>query len=40
MKYKFIEDLTSDVIFEAYGKNLKGSFSNAAIAFDYYPRRT
>ena len=32
MKYKFIEDLTSDVLFEAYGKNLKELFSNAASA--------
>lgn len=32
MKYKFIEDLTSDVLFEAYGKNLKELFSNAATA--------
>jgi len=32
MKYKFIEDLTSDVLFEAYGKNLKDLFSNAASA--------
>lgn len=32
MKYKFIEDLTSDVMFEAYGKDLKELFSNAAEA--------
>ena len=32
MKYKFIEDLTSDVLFEAYGKNLKEVFGNAASA--------
>lgn len=32
MKYKFIEDLTSDVMFEAYGKNLKELFENAAEA--------
>ncbi|MEE9322937.1 MAG: archease [Candidatus Aenigmarchaeota archaeon] len=32
MKYKFIEDLTSDVIFEAYGKDLKELFENAAFA--------
>jgi len=32
MKYKFIEDLTSDVLFEAYGKDLKELFSNAAEA--------
>lgn len=31
-KYKFIEDLTSDVMFEAYGKNLKELFENAALA--------
>jgi SHS2 domain-containing protein len=32
MKYKFIEDLTSDVLFEAYGKDLKELFENAAEA--------
>jgi len=32
MKYKFIDDLTSDVMFEAYGKDLKGVFENAAEA--------
>lgn len=31
-KYKFIEDLTSDVLYEAYGKNLKELFENAAVA--------
>ena len=31
-KYKFIEDLTSDVLFEAYGENLKELFANAAEA--------
>ncbi len=31
-KYKFIDDLTSDVLFEAYGKDLKELFSNAAEA--------
>jgi len=31
-KYKFIEDLTSDVLFEAYGKDLKELFKNSAIA--------
>ena len=31
-KYKFIEGLTSDVMFEAYGKDLKELFSNAAEA--------
>jgi|TARA_B100001971_G_C18174591_1_gene529175 SHS2 domain-containing protein len=32
VKYKFIEGLTSDVMYEAYGKNLKELFSNAAEA--------
>lgn len=32
MKYKFIEDLTSDVMFEAYGKTLEEVFVNAALA--------
>jgi SHS2 domain-containing protein len=31
-KYKFIEDLTSDVLYEAYGKTLKELFENAALA--------
>jgi len=31
-KYRFIEDLTSDVMFEAYGKDLKEVFTNAAEA--------
>jgi len=31
-KYKFIEDLTSDVMFEARGKSLKELFQNAAEA--------
>ena len=31
-KYKFIEDLTSDVLFEAYGKDLKELFKNSALA--------
>jgi SHS2 domain-containing protein len=31
-KYRFIEDLTSDVMFEAYGKDLKEVFENAAYA--------
>jgi SHS2 domain-containing protein len=31
-KYKFIDDLTSDVMFEAYGKDLKEVFTNAAEA--------
>jgi len=32
MKYKFIDDLTSDVMFEAYGKDLNELFINAAEA--------
>jgi len=32
MKYKFLDDITSDVMFEAYGKNLKELFENAAEA--------
>ena len=32
MKYKFIDDLTSDVLYEAYGKTLKELFENAALA--------
>jgi len=32
MKFKFVSDLTSDVVFEAYGKDLKEVFENAAIA--------
>jgi len=32
MKYKFIEDLTSDVMFEARGKTLNELFENAALA--------
>ena len=32
MKYKFVEDLTSDVMYEAYGKDLKELFENAALA--------
>ncbi len=32
MKYKFLDDLTSDVLFEAYGKNLKELFENSAEA--------
>jgi SHS2 domain-containing protein len=31
-KYKFIDDLTSDVMFEAFGKDLKQLFENAAEA--------
>ena len=30
-KYKFIKDLTSDVMYEAYGKDLKELFENAAL---------
>lgn len=30
--YRFIDDLTSDVMFEAYGKSLKEVFENAAYA--------
>lgn len=32
MKYRFVDDLTSDVLFEAYGNDLKELFSNAASA--------
>lgn len=32
MKYQFIEDLTSDVMFESYGKDLPELFSNSAEA--------
>ena len=32
MKYRFIENLTSDVMFEAYGRDLKQVFENAAEA--------
>ncbi len=31
-KYRIIDDLTSDVMFEAYGKTLKEVFENAASA--------
>jgi len=31
-KYKFLDDITSDVMFEAYGKTLKELFQNAAEA--------
>ena len=31
-KYKFIDDLTSDVMFEAYGKDLGEVFANSAEA--------
>ncbi len=32
MEYKFVDDLTSDVMFEAYGRDLKELFINAAKA--------
>ena len=32
MKYEFIDDLTSDVLFYAYGKNLEEVFENSALA--------
>ena len=32
MKFKIKEDLTSDVMFEAYGKDLKEVFGNSALA--------
>lgn len=32
MKYKFIDDITSDVMYEAYGKDLKELFENSALA--------
>jgi SHS2 domain-containing protein len=32
MKYKFLDEITSDVMFEAYGKTLKEIFENAAEA--------
>ena len=32
MKYKQLKDLTSDVLFEAYGKDLKELFENSAEA--------
>lgn len=32
MKYRFIEDLTSDVMFESYGSNLEELFENSAEA--------
>jgi len=32
MKYKFIDEIKSDVMFEAYGKGLKELFQNAAEA--------
>jgi SHS2 domain-containing protein len=32
MKYKFIDSITSDVMFEAYGKDLRELFENSAEA--------
>ena len=32
MKYKFLDSITSDVMYEAYGKDLKQVFENAAEA--------
>lgn len=32
MKYKFIDNITSDVMFEAYGKDLKELFENSGLA--------
>lgn len=32
MRYRFIDDLTSDVVFEAHGKDMKELFENAAFA--------
>jgi len=32
MKFRFVRDLTSDVVFEAYGKNKKELFANAGLA--------
>ena len=32
MKYEFIDDLTSDVLFCAYGQDLKEVFENSALA--------
>jgi len=32
VKYRLIDDLTSDVLFEAYGRNMKEVFKNAAEA--------
>lgn len=31
-KYRFVDDLTSDVMFEAFGRNMKEVFENAAEA--------
>ena len=35
-KYKFFDEITSDVIFEAYGKDLKEIFANAAEAMFHF----
>jgi SHS2 domain-containing protein len=32
MKFRFVRDLTSDVVFEAFGKDKKELFENAALA--------
>ena len=32
MKYKFIDNITSDVMFEVYGKDLKELFENSGLA--------
>lgn len=32
MKFRFVRDLTSDVVFEAYGKDKKELFANAGLA--------
>lgn len=32
MKYEFVEDLTSDVVFRAYGRGVKDLFENSALA--------
>ncbi|MCK5023183.1 MAG: archease [Candidatus Aenigmarchaeota archaeon] len=32
MRFRFVEDLTSDVVFEAFGKNTNELFENAAFA--------
>jgi SHS2 domain-containing protein len=32
MRYKFIDNLTSDVLYESYGKDLKEVFENSALA--------
>ena len=32
LRYRIIEDLTSDVMFEAYGKGIREAYENAALA--------